>query len=288
MGRLGKFVFSFVLFIIVCYGGLVWFANHEVEKGFNAAVDSTEGLDVTYADLWFDLFDRTVTLTDVKATLASGKQYTADEVIVYAFDERHSIPHFIRAQANGLTVTPPVLGLPVTPEMKELTGDLTLDYRYDSATKSLNLATLAFDEARLGKVEVSGTMTQLDLDQFRVENLVGLRIKDAEFRLRNRQLMDTLFENGAAALGATPEVAQQQLIAELDMLAEQAGKANKPIPEKAFLELKRFVEQPEMLIVRAAPQEPVPYLYFFMGRDLYENLHLLNLSVESRIVEKNQ
>lgn len=288
MGRLGKFVFSFVLFVIVCYGGLVWFVNHEVEKGFNAAVESAEGVEVTYDDLWFEMFDRTVTLTDVTVRLAGGQEYTTEELIVHAFDEQHSIPHFIRAQAKGLTVTPSALGVSVGQELKQLTGDMTLDYQYDPATHSLKLSTLSFDEPRMGKVELSTTITQLDLDQFRVEKLVGVRIKDAELRLLNRELMGALLESNAASFGVSPEIARRQLVAELSMLGQQAGKAGKPIAEKAFLELARFVEQPDMLIVKANPREPVPYISFFMGRDVYENLHIMNVSIEARTVENNQ
>lgn len=105
MGRFGKFIFSFLLLIILGYGALVWFVNSEVEKGINAAVADVEGLSLSYDDMWVDIGDHTVTITKPVSTLPTGEHLSADELVIYAFDERHDIPYFLSAAATGMVVS---------------------------------------------------------------------------------------------------------------------------------------------------------------------------------------
>lgn len=283
MNRMAKFLFSFALFILACYGGLVWFVNTEVEKALQESVSNVEGLTLDYKDLWVDLGDRTLTLTGVDSTLPTGQHFTASEVVVYAFDERNPTPHFIKVLAKGLEVPAAdltALGLPMAAlEPGTVTGDLLLDYRYAPEQQALTVNALSFDSEALGEIELSGTVTQLDLDAFRMEKLVGLCIKDLEFRFANGSFMDSLMTQAAASVGTTKENVRGRMASELAAMSEQAGRLDKPVAEKALRGLKDFMENPGTITISARPAEPVPCLYFFMGRDMYDNLDMMNVSV---------
>lgn len=291
MSRVGKFLFSFAIFCVICYGALTWFVNDQVEKGFNEAVSKVDGLSVTYDDLWVDLGEQTVTLTDVDTVLPSGQKLTADTVIVYAFDEKNPFPHFIKAQAEGLVLSPSsmnMIGIPATVYgVGKVTGDLLLDYRYNPEAKSLTLNTLTYDMDGVAKAELSGTMTQLDLDAFRVEKLIGLQIKDATFRYLDRTLVDEILTKAGGSLGVSKEDARKQVSAELATLAKGANADGNSVAAEALDGFRHFVENPGRLVVTASPDKPVPYLYFFMGRNLYENIRLMNVTVENRIEVAN-
>ncbi|QJB56411.1 hypothetical protein [Pseudodesulfovibrio sp. zrk46] len=286
MPRLGKFVFSFVLFVIVCYGGLVWFVNHEVEKGFNEAVAGVDGLKVAYDDIWVSITDQTVTLTAVDATLPDGQQMAAKEIVVHAFDERNPVPHFIRAQVKGMQYAPTQMGgaLALGSAMfglERLNGDMYVDYRYDTNANSLTLNNFSFDDQKIGKLELSGTMTDLDLDQFRMEKLVGLRIANAELTFMNRSFFSTFMQRAAETMRIPEAQATEELISELNKQAQMAGNSDNKVAENALLGLKDFVADPGSIVISATPAEPVPYLYLFMGRDVYENMRLMNLTVKA-------
>jgi len=285
MPRLGKFIFSFVLFVIVCYGGLVWFVNSEVEKGFNEAVAGVDGLAVTYNDLWVSLGDQTVTLTDAKAILPGGQRVSADELVVFAYDQINPVPHFIKAQAKGLKVTPSeVVGpwaLSTALGTDSLNGDMLVDYKFDSTTKILNVHVFSFEDQVLGNLSLSGAITDLDLNGVGVEKLVGLRIKAAELTFTDKSLMGALMAQTAKVMNMSEEAARDQVCAELTSMAEFAGKDENRIAENALRGMKRFVAKPGTITLTARPAEPVPYLYFFMGRDVYDNLRLINLSVQT-------
>lgn len=286
MPRMGKFIFSFVLFVILCYGGLVWFVNHEVEKGFNEAVAGVNGLTVAYDDLWVDIYDQTVTLTGAKAILPEGQKVSADELVIYAYDQLHATPYFIKGKATGVKLAPTEILGPWALSARvlgteALSGDMFVDYIYNDATQTLDLKSLSFDDEKLGTIELSGAITELDLDTFRVENLVGLRIKDAELTFTDKALMQSVMEQTAKAMNMSEQAARDQICGELTSMAEFAGKDGNEVAEKALRGMKRFMAQPGTITLSARPAEPVPYLYFFMGRDVYENLRMINLSVET-------
>jgi len=282
MGRLGKFVFSLLLMIIIGYGALVWFVNREVEKAFNAEIASVDGLELTYADMWVDIGDHTVTISKPVSTLPSGEQLSADEVLISAFDEKHEIPHFIQAEAKGLVINAAdarKLGLDVT---EDLAGDMVVDYRYNPEAKALTVNSFTFDDAKLGRLAVSGTVTELDLDAFRVEKLIGLHLKDAELVFTDRSYLNNLYAKLAAGAGISEANARKQVAAELQALAEEGERKGKAQAAEEVRHFQAFMEHSGTVTIKAAPVRPVPYLYLFMGRDLYDNFDLLNLSVEAK------
>lgn len=282
MGRLGKFVFSLILMVIIGYGALVWFVNSEVEKALNAEVASVDGLELTYDDMWVDIGDHTVTLTKPVSTLPTGEYLSADEVVIYAFDERHEIPHFFQAEAKGLVLRAADARRRGVDVGDDLNGDMVIDYRYNPEARALTLNTFSFDDARLGKLAVSGTVTELDLDAFRVEKLIGLHLKDAEVVFTDRSYLDSLYAKLAAAAGISEANARRQVAEELQALSDEGERKGKVRAAEEMRDLKAFLEHSGTVTIKAAPVRPVPYLYLFMGRDLYDNFDLLNLSVETR------
>lgn len=279
MGRLGFSLFSLILVIILGYGGLVWFANEKVETVLNQAVADVEGLNLDYGDIWVDLGDGTVTMTDTDAALPWGQRLKADEIIVHAFDERHPVPHFLRAQANGLVIHPTdaaLVGLTLSEPIK---GDLLVDYVFEPETQALHVRTLTFDAGEVGRATLSGTITQLDLSAFRVERLVGSRMKELQLTFTNGTFMERFLNNTAMALGASTADASSMVAAELSVMADHAARTDNGVAEDALRGLGRFVKNPDTLSVSATPAEPVPFLYLFMGRDMYDNLRLMQVSV---------
>lgn len=287
MSRPLKFLLSFVIFVAVCYVGLLWFVNSEVEKGFNEAVDGVAGLTVDYGDLSVDIFDQRVTLTDVDATLPDGQHVTADAVRITSFDQLNPVPHFMKASAENMVVETTTanvgdwsfamraMGIPA------FKGDVSLDYAYDPESTSLNLRQLRVKMPDLCDADISGSIDRLDLQILRVEKLFGLRIKDLELTFTNHSLVDTLLKETARGMNTGKDDALRQVSAELASMADYAGREDNVVAENALRGLKRYINDPHTVKFSAHPTEPVPLLYFFMGRDLYDNLRLMNVSVQT-------
>lgn len=287
MRPIQKFLISFAIFVAICAVGVSWFVNNEVEKSINEAVAQTEGLQLAYTDCSVSIVDQCVTLAGVDAVLPSGQHITADEIRIQTFDQLNPLPHFAKATATNLTI-------PVTREnfgqwaqpmkamgIETVTGNASLDYFYAPDTSTLTVKELSMDGTGLGHARLSGTVDQLDLLNPRPEQLIGLRIKEASLNFTNASFMDHLISDWAKRMNISKEETVARITAELGGLAKYAGKeANEPA-ENVLLGLKRFLADPGTMTATVAPKEPVPVLYFFMGRDILENIRLLNMTIET-------
>jgi hypothetical protein len=282
-----KFLLSFAIFAALCVFGLKWYVNTEVDKELTRAVAETPGLALSYADLSVDISAHTLTLERVDALFPSGQHVQADSVSISAFDRDNPIPHYATISAHGLTI-------PVTPQnfgewagyikglgIETLSGDGALDYSYDPETKILKLKDLSMDDPKLGTLKLTGSLDNLNLTGFRPEQSFALGIRKLVLTFDNRGFMRLVGEDWARKTGASEAATLTRINAELDGLAAYAEtQANEPA-RAAMLGLKAFLNDPGSLTISANPAESVPVLYFFMGRDLFENLDLLNVHVDT-------
>ncbi len=285
MGAFKKFLFSFVVFVAVCAIGLQWYVHYEVERELNRAVADMDGMELVYGDLSVSIFDPAVTLAGVSGKLPSGERFTADNVRVSAFDQRNPVPHYATVQAQGVRlIEAPSLaafwaGPPLFPSGDEEPFDLALDYRYVPDKQTLEVKTIRLESASVGRLEINGTFSGLNLVEPRMERFIGLRIAKADLRFTEQSLVGAILQSSARAMGSSVEEARTLFCAELAAMADYANKQDNPVAENALRGLRRFVAQPGTVVISVRPDEPVPVPYFFMGRDMYDNLRLLGVSV---------
>lgn len=284
MRTFGKFLLSFVIFVALCYFGLTWFVDREVGQGIDRAVTHTPGLSLSYADLDVSLVDHSVTLTDVTAELPDGRSFSAKTVAVTRFDQINPVPSYVSARATGVTMaaTPINFGAWAAPirgmGYEVVTGEVDIDYDYDAAAETLTLHTLSIRADNIADLTLTGTVDNLDLHDPRMEKLVGLRMVKAEATLTDRSLVDDILEDIARRLAISVDNARQRVGAEIQAMADYAAGAGNPVAQDVLTGIRQFVEQPGKLTLAANPAEPVPFIYFYMGRDLYENMQLFNMT----------
>ncbi|MFH1912986.1 MAG: hypothetical protein ABIK45_01755 [Pseudomonadota bacterium] len=285
MSGLSKFFISLAVFAVICAAGLYWFVNHEVARAFNQAVSDVPGLIVSYDDISVRFTDQSVVLEKVEAALPGGQRVSADEVRFSSFDQKNPVPHFAAAQVRGLLVhvTPANFGSWAAPLLSmgvaEVRGDLAVDYAYAPESQALTVRTLSLSAPDLGEVSLTGTVDRLDLNQPRVEKLLGLRLVNANLIYEDHAVMALTLHSTARLLGISMAEARERFLAELASMARFAAREGNTVAEGALLGLAEFVAEPGRVAVSVRPAEPMPVLYFFMGRDVYENLHLLNVTV---------
>lgn len=292
MPRALKFSLGSAIFVALCAAALFWFVNTEVKKEFDQVVADTKGLKLTYTDLNVDILDQCLILENVDATLPSGHHFTADEVRITAFDQRNPIPHFAAGTATGLV-------LPATPHnfggyarlmqqlgIESVTGEAHLEYVYAPEEGTLTLKNFALDDPKLGYASLRGTLGNIDLDDMRAEQLIGLHLNEATLRFTDNQFMDILIADWAKTMGLTEQQTVQRITTELEGLAGYSERQGNTPAQNVLLGLKRFLTDPGSVTATAKPKEPVPVIYFFMGRDLLENMRLLNMNVRTNSREE--
>lgn len=287
MSGLKKFLLSFAFFVALCFFGLKWFVNSEVDKELSRAVAETPGLVFSYADLSVNILDHTVVLEGVDALFPSGQHIQADALSITSFDQQNAVPQYAALNARGLTI-------PVTPQnfghwaaylqgmgIASLSGNGALDYAYDPQERVLTVKTLSLDDPKLGSLRFTGTFGNLDLSGFRPEQGFALDIRRTALTFENRELMDLVLGDWAARMNVSRTTTLNNISAELDGLANYADSQQNEPAKRTILGLKQFLNAPGTVTLSADPAAPVPVLYFFMGRDLFENLSLLNTDVRS-------
>ncbi|MDD3311083.1 hypothetical protein [Pseudodesulfovibrio sp.] len=285
MGALKKFLLSFVVFVVVCGLGLKWYVDYEVERELRRAVSEVDGLALQWDGLSVSILHPAVVLEGVAGVLPTGEHFTADRVRVTSFDQRNPIPHYAAAEAHGVRVdrTPGLYGwwpgLTAVLQGAENPCDLALDYAYDPAAKTLTIRNASLESGGLGRLELSGAISGIDFADHRPEHLLGVRIARADLRFTEDALVGSLLDKTAVALQSDVERVRGQVCDELAAMAAYADNNQNPEAADALRGLERFVRRPRVLTVAVRPTQPVPVPYIFMGRDLYDNIRLLNLSV---------
>lgn len=291
--RLSKFLIGFVLFMVLLYVGTNWFVHDQVESAVQEVVAGIPGVELRYSRLDVGFTEHTVTLNEVEL-IQGKKRIFADRVVFYHVDEKHTVPHSLKASATGVVLPADWTHLGSfamvfnTLGLVELRGDCDVEYVYDSKKRELNLKRFHFNAADLGDLELGATFSNIDLDGFRPEKMVGLQVGDMDLAFADAGLMQHLNEGYAATRTMTPEEVRDFFASEISVLIRQAKKNKATIAADAFEGIRSYIETPEKLVVSARPEQPVPWLYFFMGRDVFESMKILNLTVENESVIENQ
>lgn len=291
--RISKFLVAFILFMVLFYVGMQWFVHDQVEKGVKEAVLRIPGLELNYSRLAVDASRAQVTLTEVDLKRGNERIF-ADKVVISDFDQNHEIPHTMNILAEGIVLPADSSHIGAFASlfkelgMVELHGNCQLAYSFDAEKAVLDVNHFQFQSPELGELVFKGGFGNIDLDEFREEKLVGLRIVGLDLTFTDSGLMNRVLDAYATHRNMAGEQARTFLSTEVSTLAVAARAADNARAEKAFRALGAFVEKPETIVIRATPEEPVPWLYFFMGRDVFESINLLELTVENRAIEKNQ
>ncbi|NDV18867.1 hypothetical protein GO013_05470 [Pseudodesulfovibrio sp. JC047] len=285
MNKVAKFLISFGVFVVICAVALNWFVHSEVRKELDRTVAETPGLQVSYTDLSVDIYDHAVTLEDVAVTLPSGQTFTADALCISDFDQRNPIPHHARATASRLScdVTTANFGawadIMRKSGIESIVGHGVVDYIYDPDTKIFTLKTLSLDDQKLGRATLNCAVTGIDLNAIRLEQLIGFSLKNATLQLTDRSLTHTVVAHWSHVMKTSETQTVSLIRRELAGLAEIAAKQENMVAEDVMLGLRRFMGDPASMTVSLAPNKPVPVLYFFMGRDIFETMQLLNMKI---------
>jgi len=262
----------------------MWFVNSEVSREIDRVVAETPGLELSYGDLSVSLTDHAVTLENVETHLPDGKYFTADVLRISRFDQENPVPHFATVEAIGVSMetTFSNFGSWAAPLLASgfstVHGSFGMSYEYDAKEKQLKVDELVVKAEDLGDLHLATTLDRLDLDAFRMEKIIGLRMEHAMLTVTDHGMVRAVVHSIAKSFGTSDPVARNQMVTELALMADYAGDSKNPVAEGVLTGLRKFLVKPGTLFLEAKPVEPVPFLACFLGRDIYENMRLMNIS----------
>ena len=240
---------------------------------------------VAWSGVDVDLLTQSLTVSGIEAAFPDGTVMTADRLRVRQADREHFPPHFLRAEISGWTlpVVPAYLGMLAPPlrlsGYKTLTLDADVDYAFDAENKLLDLRRLHFDAHDACELSLSMYLENIGFGWLQA---IGTSIRSGELHYVERGLAGRLSNAFAAAAQMPREQLTGQLSDALLRDAAEARTAGQLQAAEAFTALAAFARGPADLHIRVRPTEPIPVLYFRMGRSLAEMLELLNIEISAQ------
>ncbi|GAB7024637.1 hypothetical protein [Salidesulfovibrio brasiliensis] len=264
------------------YFGITWYVDSKVGDGIRRAAEA-RGASVRWDGLDVDIMDRTVVLTGVQVHWRENDYY-AEQVDFRSLDHKNRPPRFAHVVVTGADVpvtaelfdwaTPVLVGMDIT----DVRGDMTLDYAFDTGDNSLHVRRFDADLEGVGAMTLSARLHNVDPNDLGAERLVGLQFGRTALSFTDAGLLDRL----STLLIPGPEgERRQQFAATLALLAKGAEAGGQPESADAYAALGRFVRDGGTLAVNATPDEPVPWLYMYMGNSPDRMIRLLNLTIST-------
>lgn len=235
-----------------------------------------------------DLLQRTVTVSGLEYVTPWGGNVQAARVVLERFDTQGDIPTYADVSFAGVRtqVTPRNLG--PAAEGFERMGYETLactgkaGYEWDPATNELEVYITPLTLADAGTGGLRLRMSGADLRNWRTGLFLGLSLLSGEVNWKDQGLRRKWLSALAEKQDMSPELLAATMHGNLRRLAKAFRAEDNPVAARAAEEMGRWVEHGGDLHVALDPEEPLPYLYLFMGQSLGDLLELSRVAVSVR------
>ncbi|CCO22661.1 hypothetical protein [Maridesulfovibrio hydrothermalis] len=232
-------------------------------------------------------FDRSLSVWGVRFDFATGSSCFAEKIVIDKFDSEHRIPRFFKGAVEGVSVPVDFMNFGTLAGdfrkmgYEKLNFDLSADYIYEDDTRRLSVKTLRFDGADLCRINAGFDLGDVKLRNPGIGGLVGVSMLDGRIVWDDKSLTRKVFGLSAAEENTDVAAYIGRLSEALQLKMQEARSLGNGYAENFYAEMKKFIENPERLVIQVEPMEPVPLLYMFMGRNFEELLDLYGVTVEA-------
>ncbi len=290
-GAKGKFLTAVIIFAVLCSAagaaGYVWVHDYSVKKVRKETSRFNDIVQVDFEDAMINPLDESLRIDGVKFKFAMGSTASARQVRIMEFDRKHRIPHFMHLEAEQVDVPVNFMNFgTLSSDLKKmgyerLTFDLAADYIYEDGTKRLVLRKLVLDGKDSAQVSIGLGVEDVKLGSPGIGGLVGVSVYNGGMVWRDHSFISRLLDCMAARKSMDREQYTRGILRKLQLQKQSAMSRGNGHAEEFYAGVQAFLEDPSTLSLRVEPQEAVPLLYIFMGRDLDEILSLYGVRVEA-------
>ncbi len=274
-------------------GAKLYFDDLAERELLKAAAEVDDSVSIVFGGVNADLIRQGAEITDVIVDFRDGRTVRAKSVFLEDIDLKHEPPHYLSASVRGVEIAVDEGNFGSDYEYIQSLGyqtlfcDLDLKYTYDQALKRLRVEHLELAVKNAGRLTADFSVGNVNLEELSPERQIGLQIVDIKLYYDDAALADRMIRNLADEAGMSEAEAVRRLLARIETNVQWAEKEKNRIAAEAFLGLKGFLKDREGVKITSSPDEPVPWLYFFMGRNLLDIISLLNIEVESNPEQSN-
>ncbi|WP_320174214.1 hypothetical protein [Maridesulfovibrio sp.] len=287
-----KLFLTLALLVAVTAGGYFKLEEFSAAKVRESLDRHAELVRVDFERALLNPFDKSLHVWGLECRLASGAGCTVRKLEIESFDHEHNPPRFLRGRVHGVSVPVEFLNLGTLARdfrkmgYEKLDFDLFADYSYEDETKRLSVKSINFDGPDLCRVSAGFSLGDVSLRGPGIGGFVGTSMLDGSIVWQDMSFTKRLLAFSAESEGISPELYRGRLLESLQLNMQEARSLGNGYAENFYAELMKFIENPERLVVRVEPTEPVPLLYMFMGRSFEELLDLYGITVEANFYSR--
>ncbi|WP_320172022.1 hypothetical protein [Maridesulfovibrio sp.] len=232
-------------------------------------------------------FDRTFHIWGVHCDFAVGSSLSADEIVIEKFDREHDVPLFFKGSVKNVSVPVDFMNFgSYASEIRKLgyeslNFDLEADYIYEDRTRRLSVKNLGFDGSDICRISAGFDLGDMKLQSPGLSGMIGVSMLDGGLVYHDHSLTGRVLELSASDEKLGIGEIKARLRERLQLRIQEARSLGNGYAENFYAGLQKFIDNPGKLVFRVDPEEPVPLLYLFMGRDFEELLGIYGVTVEA-------
>ncbi|WP_415714937.1 hypothetical protein [Maridesulfovibrio sp.] len=287
-----KLFLVLALLTSVAAGGYFKLEEFSSAKVREAVASQADWLQVDFERALINPFDKSLHVWGLDCRFASGARCSVRKLEVESFDREHKLPRFFRGRIQGVSIPVEFVNLGTLARdfrkmgYEKLDFDLFADYSYEDETKRLSVKSINFDGTDLCRVNAGFSLGDVSLRGPGISGFIGTSMLDGSLVWQDLSLVEKMVSFSAESEGLARSLYREKLLESLQLDMQQARSLGNGYAENFYAEFIKFIENPERLVVRVEPTEPVPLLYLFMGRSFEELLDLYGITVEANIYSR--
>jgi hypothetical protein len=277
-----------IIFGVILFAGLKSFADRKAESLLEEAFQKAAlYADITYRDVFVDLFGLNTHINGVVITPAdSGKRTVIDKIVVYNVDQKNDFPQCLKISLRGIhpdrsgSVWEYFQNLGY--EEQDIKLDIDLEYIYQAEEKSFYIQELNYGAPNIAMLSFSLHISNIDLDSDSLfltpDYFLNVLFHEAELRIYDYSLVNKFLKMKAGKEKKDPHTYLQEILVSIDWASEDGENA---FAASIYQSLKDFLQNPDIFIIRAEPDAPVRVERLLDIQELDEAAGLLNISLGS-------
>ncbi|MFW5500138.1 MULTISPECIES: hypothetical protein [unclassified Maridesulfovibrio] len=287
-----KLILTLVLLVAVAAGGYFKLEELSAAKVRESLDRHADMVRVDFERALLNPFDKSLHVWGLECRLANGAGCTVRKLEVDSFDHEHNPPRFFRGRVHGVSIPVEFINMGTLARdfrkmgYEKLDFDLFADYSYEDETKRLSVKSINFDGPDLCRVSAGFSLGDVSLRGPGIGGFIGTSMLDGSFVWQDMSLTNKVVALSAESEGVGIDAYRDRLRESLQLEMQEARSLGNGYAENFYAELIKFIENPERLVVRVEPTEPVPLIYMFMGRSFEELLDLYGITVEANFYSR--
>ncbi len=227
--------------------------------------DAADFVDVDYQKVQASLLGRGTRVKNVVVSpVGSEEQYKVDEIVLYQYKEKDTVPTQLKMAVNGIQLAVADMGenaavFKALGYDEDIAMNFSSDYQYRAEDGLIQVKEFKLGADNVGELAVNFQLANVDLSEEAVASmpisLLTMTVQNASIIYQDDAFLEKMFEQAAAANSVSVAEFKKDAIASL----KQDPDISNALNDEQRQEIEKFINSPQKFAISISPDEPVPF-----------------------------